>query len=199
MSIGADDERMGYVVEHWISMERAIAMAWLHRHPDGTRTVIEDEIELVGSKRKTMPIAWKLGERMRKEPPSLDGERFKPLKWRNGLCPVPPGYQISNYGRLMNPNGRATRGLYFDGSRWAAVRNCGLVNLTVAARLKRDEIVLSASMSLAINALATGRTPSDLQQVAEVTEATRMGLYVKGGFLSPWERSTPPRTRVCLT
>ena len=28
MSIGADDERMGYVVEHWISMERAIAMAW---------------------------------------------------------------------------------------------------------------------------------------------------------------------------
>jgi hypothetical protein len=47
MSIGADDERMGYVVEHWISMERAIAMAWLHRHPDGTRTVIEDEIELV--------------------------------------------------------------------------------------------------------------------------------------------------------
>ena len=180
MSFGGDGARMGYVLDHWLSVDRAIALAWLHRSPESTCTLIEGDVEL-GAKGKRIPLSWSVGEHMGKEAGPMEGERFKSLRWRCGLCVCPSGYKVSNYGRLMNPKGKCTRGLFFQGDRYAAVRGCGLVNLTVAAGLRKREVGLTPTLFLAAEALGTGRTPLELAHTHESdrTEATAWSYFTR--------------------
>ena len=184
MSIGADQTHMGYTIDHWISVDRAVALAWLHRAPGSPCTIVDDQLELVGSARtKTIPLAWAEGEYMGNEQGPMEGEKWKALRWRCGLCPCPAGYEISSYGRLMNPKGRCTRGLVFgsEGDRYAAVRGCGLVNFTVAAGLRRRDVGFSPSLYLAVEALATGRTPLEMASThdSDRSEATAWSYFCR--------------------
>lgn len=185
MAFDANMDRTGFHVDHWISVDRAIALAWLHRAPDGTSTIVDDGVELVGKKRGPFTIAWRSGEVVGKEERHINGERFKPLRWRCGLCVCPPGYKISNIGRLMNAKGRVTCGLYFAGDRYAAVRDCGLVNLTLAAGLRPNSVDITDSLFLAAEALGTGHTPVDLSRESMVQVGTAWSYMCRVAPLFP--------------
>ena len=200
LPIAFDDAsgRIGYVVDHWISRERAIALAWLHRDPQSSWHLTDDgiEIELEGQRRRRgLPMAWKRGEVVEGEPTtSLPREQWRKLKWRCGLAPAPPGYMSSSLGRLRSPRGDVTRGLFFAGDRYAAVKGCGLVNLTVAAGLAPRTLRLSPTLYHAAQALMTGRDAQELALVLDVVEATAWtylccaAAHVPGDNLRPRAR-----------
>ena len=179
----AKRERLGFhVVGHWISSERAVLLAWAHRHPDATSAIVgdADAIELVGASSHAnaqLPFAWAHGEVVC-EPGPLDGETWKPLKWTCGLCPVPKGYRISNHGRLKNvSSGRVTSGLWYKGDRWAAVRDGALVNLTVASGLRGNTVDLTPALWQAAEALGHGEDPVDLADATAVQISTAWNRF----------------------
>lgn len=183
MAFDANGDRMGFHVagrnlaSHWVSMERAVLLAWAHRSPDGPWTVVQrgGDIELVGAPRGSapLPFAWAEGELVDESPPrALEGETWKPLRWTCGLCPVPKGYEISSHGRLRNKRGQITRGLWYNGDRWAGVRDGALVNLTVAAGLRRNDVEFTPALWTAVEALGHGEDAFDLARLAEVQVST---------------------------
>eukprot|EP00966_Prymnesium_polylepis_P211216 4891372-Prymnesium_polylepis.1 len=94
------------------------------------------------------------------------GEKFKPLKWKCGVIPIDPRYQISNFGRLKSPfTGAITEGFSAFGTRWAGVRDSGiLVDLLVASGLQGESI--PTAIRMARDALLSGYTPADLADAA---------------------------------
>ena len=189
--------RMGFFLDHWISVERAIALAWLHRAPGGGCTLYDDvDIVLVGaeSKAPTLSIAWKDGEAAERAAP-IEGERWRALKWRCGLAPCPAGYHISTEGRLRSPQGRVTRGLWFGGDRYAAVRGAGLVNLTVAAGLRPNDVGLTPALYTTADALMTGMDAEDVAGALDVKVTTAWSYLCRAAsFLQASElRKRVPR------
>ena len=173
MAFDSNGDRLGYhVLGHWVSMERAVLLAWAHRHPDAPWTIVHDEIELVGQGDERPPFAWAVGEVVGEEACALDGETWRPLRWSCGLCPVPRGYAISSRGRLRNAKGRVTAGLFFKGDRWAAVRDGVLVNLTVASGLRRNDVDLTPALWTAAEALGAGEDAAGLADAAAVQRST---------------------------
>ena len=193
-AMNEDQSRMGFVIDHCISMERAVLMAWTHRHPDSPNSIVEDDIVLEGRDDEGLPFAWRVGEVVDRAR-TIEAETFKPLKWRCGLCPCPKGYKISTRGRLMNPGGRVTAGFFYQGDRYAAVRGSGLVNLTVAAGLRENTVHMSDSLWFACEALMTGKTPAQHARAAAIMEQTswsyfcRMAPFVGGAGL---RKHVPP-------
>ena len=106
------------------------------------------------------------------------GEKWKPLRYRCGLIPVDPRYQISNQGRLKSPfTGAITEGFPAFGTRWAGVRDWStcrwagvLVDLPTAAGLQGDRI--PPAVRLARDALLSGYAPSDLAAAAGIAKST---------------------------
>ena len=184
MAFDANGDRLGYhlasghLSAHWVSWERAVLLAWAHRHPDGPWTVVRDEIELVGAPEESLPFAWAVGEVVDEGPPRPpEGEVWKPLRWSCGLCAVPKGYEISSLGRLRNKRGQVTRGLWYNGDRFAGVRDGALVNLTVAAGLRRNDVELTPALWTAAEALGHGEDAPGLARAAGVQTATAWNRF----------------------
>ena len=185
----AQDGRVGYNVDGgWKSEERCIALAWLRRHPSSTSYISDDVVELVDGPQQAVEsertgpdarsIAWATLE-YDTEPAALAGERWRTLSWRCGVVPCDSRYKISSQGRLRNPQGKTTRGFWFDGGRWAAVKGAGLVDLYAAAGLREDEIRLSPAIHATVQALMTRHEPSDLVDSFEITEGTAWSYISK--------------------
>lgn len=116
-------------------------------------------------------LRWAVEEEPDDEPERLQGETWRPLKWRVGAMPAPRGYSISSHGRLRDPRGRVTRGALAFDRRWAAVAGAGLVDLHTAAGLD-DGIALPLSIRQARGALLAGASPADLARHANIKEGT---------------------------
>ena len=151
------DGEMGY--HHnasFVSVERAIAMAWKRRQPGCTRLHPED------------PTSWKVGEEdVRRK--VLKGETFAPLRWHIGLFLADSRFEISSFGRLRAPDGQITRGVWFDDRYWAGTPE--LVDLTSAAA-KRLVVKLPPRIDMAADALLAGATPRSLATELDVREST---------------------------
>ena len=171
MSVVENDEcQLGIYTApgYFVSLEHCIARAWLKLLPDSYpraqvlpgRPIHKDYIE------------WQHEDSDTEEEEAEPGETWRQLKWRIGPVECPPTYKISSKGRLMNPRGRITSGFWFDGRYWAAVRNCGLVDLTTAARLRDNVVYLQPALKMAADALLTGHTPRDIATAAGISLET---------------------------
>lgn len=168
--VEGDQGNMGlYLDRGFTALEVVIALAWLHREPDTPMRVEVKE----GKPLHAKYIRWVEMEEHEEEG-AIKGEKWTPLRrWRCGLVPCAEGYEISNRGRLKSPGGEVTAGFWFEGmagpTRFAAVKDCGLVDLWVAAKLIEAFVYLRPYVKLTVDAMVTGKTPRDLTQVPGVS------------------------------
>ena len=147
--------RIGLVIDYWIPLETAIALAWLHREPESaTRVNVDGDIHL-------NTIEWQNGEEIEDGP--IRGEKWLKLKGKVGCVPIEEGYLISNKGRLKNLRGDVTSGFWFYGTRHAAT-NAGLVDLWVKAKIKPNTVYLRESLHEARECLLSGQNAEDLSE-----------------------------------
>jgi hypothetical protein len=172
----ADTGRMGIHLEWFVTVEHAIAMAWLLRAPGSTVGVERDLSERLHARH----LQWgDGGECHEEEEGPITGEVFRPLKWKCGVVPCDPRYQISNMGRLRSPHtGLVTSGFAYGDTRLAACRGAGLVDLHRAGRRCRD-IVVPPRIMMGIDALSTGHDPHDLACEADISEKTAWGYMTQ--------------------
>ena len=154
-SLDGEGTRLGYALATgWMSVETALATAWLHRAPDSTARarVVDPSLEV-----DVTNVAWNEGEEEPEEDPEgrgFRGEAWEQLRWSCGLAEC-TGYEISSHGRLRNRRGKMTRGFAAFSTRWAAVRGAGLVNLLAAAGLVRAEAAISPRVYNAYRSIAS--------------------------------------------
>ena len=160
------------LLSRWMSVETAIATAWLHRAP-GSRAYIR----ILDPSNPTLPnLQWGEPE-IDPEAGDFGGEEWAPLRWRCGQIPCNVRYQISSHGRLRNPKGEVTRGFAALGSRWAACKGSGLVNLLQASGLMRAEITLPERIYLAYNSLSSSLPVEDHAKRHKLTWKTASQYY----------------------
>ena len=163
MPLAEDAEgALGYHIHGLVPLARAIARAWLH----GSGPVFHVE----GEPLDVMNVTFTKEE---EAVVALDDEEetWRPLRWACGLVPCPNGYHISSLGRLRSPQGEATYGFAALGTRWAAVKGAGLVDLHAAAGLARAEVHVPPRVYEAYLALVGGDAPEE--------HARRVGISVK--------------------
>jgi hypothetical protein len=130
-------------------------------------------------------LRWDVPEDSDEADASVDGaELWYPMKgaraWRCGVVSCSDaGYAISDRGRLKSPSGDITSGFHFDGRRWAAVKGCGLVDLTTCARLRKNVVYLPPAIKHAADALGSGHTPTDLAQASDVQLGTAWSYFTR--------------------
>ena len=157
-----------YLDDAFRPIETIIALAWLHRAPETLAQVnVEEGMEI-----HLNHISWMDGE-SNEERGAIPGETWKALKWKCGVVPASAGYAISNEGRLKAPSGDVTAGFAFDGTfgwtRMAAIKNCGLVDLHLAAGLIEpivDDMKLKPCIRDTLDAILSHErlTPADLSR-----------------------------------
>ena len=156
-----ENGRLGIWLENnFVSIENAMVRAWVRRIPESKcRVFLED----YNQEPCLSNICVKDAELENPELPQ-GKEIWKKLRWKCGAVPCDKSYLISNFGRLKSPyTGNITSGSWWDGRRWGAVANCGLVDLTTASGLIPKEERLEPAIRLAKNALlAGGYTPVEL-------------------------------------
>jgi hypothetical protein len=171
---------VGYHAPQFVTVERAICMAWRLRAHESTASIGEwIRVQLVESFCDNDPgdeettaetLRWQVEEDPEEDDP-IEGETWSRLKAVIGAVVVPRGYWISSVGRLRNPKGDVTRGsLAFD-RRWAAVKGCGMLDLWTAAGLA-DPIQLSLRVRQARGAILAGATAEQLAEAAGVEVGT---------------------------
>jgi hypothetical protein len=178
LPVAIDDEsgKVGFFIEWFISVERAIASAWLRRGQNSNWTIhrrpgTEDRPP------KASNLAWTQMEMEEEENEPLPGEIFKPMrgsyKFFIGAVPVNPMYEISNKGRLRSPfTGKITRGWVFNHTRIASVKGAGLLDLLIASRIKPNVKYLPPAVKLAVDCLGSGCSPLDLARYQGVALST---------------------------
>jgi hypothetical protein len=146
------NNRVGIHVGSWMSYETAIATAWLYREPESRAHVrVLDPAEPI------LPnLAWGDPE-INPEAGDFSNEKWKNLIWKIGPVICDARYKISNHNRLKSPTGEITRGHAALGTRWAAVKGQGLVDLQQAYSLKPKKTV-PPRVHRAIVALFDGKT-----------------------------------------
>ena len=166
-ALDAHEERLGLYLPSWTSLEHAIALAWRRRLP-GSRA----HVRVVDSRQPphATNVRWGHEEEVVPEPSHLQGEKWSPLRWSCGLAKCSKQYEISSFGRLRNPRGEATAGFFYKGSRWAACRGAGLVNLSAAAHLQNRTLFLAPREMRAYQALTSGLTPPQYAVAANLPE-----------------------------
>ena len=172
-----EDGRAGYITKDgWRSVDAVIAQAWLPRMP-GSRLREKVTVRLVDGSDVASEARPRVEELEWDAPDVPDdaprkGEKWRPLRWRCGLIPVDTRYQISNQGRLKSPfTGAVTEGFAAHGTRWAGVRESGLlVDILAAAGLQEERI--PPAIRMAREALLSGYTPTDLADAAGIQEST---------------------------
>ena len=163
------------MLEWYIPIETAIAMAWRQRAP-GSKAGVR-QLPNRSPRLHAKLLRWGKEELVEEEPTMLEGEVWKPLKWRCGVVPCDGlGYHVSDHGRLRNPKGLVTKGFAYGGRRWAAVRNAGLVDLHAAARLQPKSTPPPA-IQLALDALLTNHTPRSLCDLNGISLATSWSYF----------------------
>ena len=156
----SEEGHVGIVVGSYLSLERAIALAWRRRHPDSNSNVHMTP----GRPYHAKYIRWDVEEEP--EDDDIPGETWQPLDHCCGIVRCDRRYLISSHGRLKSPHtGAVTRGHVFHGQRWAACKGAGLVPLDT----RRTVVYLPPYLAQARQALITGHTPADLRGIAEST------------------------------
>lgn len=155
VEVSLNDDRIGLALASgWVSLERAVATAWQHRAP-GSRAGIH-----VSGPLDARHVAWREPEVV--EEGEQDGEAWRPLRWSCGLAECDAAYRISSRGRLQSPHtGARTRGFAALGTRWAACRGAGLVDLLAAAGLVCAQVPVAPRVYAAYRALVAGLHPEE--------------------------------------
>ena len=177
-----------YVGQRWMSIDRAIATTWLRRAPDSSTHIRErvtvqlvDSASDVRSEISEGPNAdnlmWSEPESDEEEGKGGKQETWKPLKYSCGLAPCSKEYKISSTGRLKSPSGKITKGFWWEGNRWAAVKGAGLVNLSVASGLQKSVVELSPRIHQALEALMAGASPQHFADDIGVQLQTGWNYY----------------------
>ena len=185
MPITIEGAQDGILLEWFTSTDRMIAMAWVYRHPESTGHVHRRTcVRLVNGRESPPPpeprlqsLSWDRDEAPDNAPPP-ESETWRTLRWRVGAVPCDPEYKISSAGRLRCPNGNITRGFWFDGRRWAAVRGVGLVDLWGAAGLQHTDRIQPAIRN-ARAALMARNTPQELAQATGITHTTAWSYFCR--------------------
>jgi hypothetical protein len=171
--------QVGYHISPWfVSVERAIASAWCMRAEESSSTIYNARpIEAVHAKH----LSWDVPDQHSTESAEETWHRLKGAhSWRCGMVHCgEAGYEISNRGRLKSPSGDVTSGFYFDGRRWAAVKGCGLVDLTTCARLRKEVVYLPPSIKHAADALGSGHEPTALAKESGVQLGTAWSYFTQ--------------------
>jgi hypothetical protein len=201
LSIVFEGEQDGFMLEWFTSTDRALAMAWLHRHPDsGAQVRRRVDVVLLDGGASPAPsegprlgaLSWDVDEDPDGDAPR--SERWRPLRWRVGAVECDRRYAISTAGRLRSPSGRVTAGLWYNGRRWAAVRNAGLVDLWTASGLDTTERIQPA-IRMARDALVMSHTPAELAEAADLAEGTAWSYFARAAAFVPGKelrRFVPP-------
>lgn len=187
---------VGYVLDWWMSADRCVALAWLHRAEGGSDRIQERvTVQLVdgngsaaSEEERVMrvdAIEWVDDGDAPEDGGTIPGEKWKPLRWSCGLIPCDARYRISNHGRLWSPHTRTiTSGFFFDDERWGAVRGGSLVPLRAAAGLQAEER-LQPRVRLSRDALMAGYGPSDLEAASGLELSTCWNYFTKASVHVP--------------
>ena len=153
--------KMGFFIrdQSFISVERAIALAWRHRAPESSPHVVCDGDVI------SRNVHWE-EEESNSEEEHIEGETWRSIRYNIGVVAVDPRYFISNYGRLRSPVGDLTSGFWHSnfgtpgGTRYAAT-NAGLLNLHIVAKLIPGHVYLPRCKVNACIAMIDGaQTPA---------------------------------------
>ena len=189
-----EEGKVGYLLDWWMSADRCVALAWLHRAENGSDRIQEKvTVQLVdvngsaGEERvvRMDAVEWVDGDAP-EDGGTFPGETWKPLRWSCGLIPCDPRYKISTLGRLWSPHTRtSTFGVWFDGDRWAAVRGGCLVPLRAAAGLQPAEEKLQPRVRLARDAMMTGYGVSALEAASGLELSTCWNYFTRASMHVP--------------
>ena len=172
-SLDQAGERMGiHLPQGWTSIETCIATAWLHRAPGS-----KSHVRVVDpTKQDVTGIEWGEDETDPEgEQDSFRGEKWSPLRWHCGQAECDSRYKISTQGRLFSPHtGKVTRGFAALGTRWAAVKDVGLVNLLAAGGVVWEDVKVPPRVYRAYVHIESGIHPS--------VHAARLGITEKAAW-----------------
>ena len=168
LSLENDTGKIGLYNPWFISLEYALACTWRKRAEDSSDLVTLQE----GKPLQARYLKFSKEEsRKEEEPTDVEQETWKPLKWTIGPVTCDPTYEISNLGRLKAPSGKITKGFLFRSRRWAAVRNCGLVDLGSASKIQSKDMP-PMHIQTAKDAMLSGHSPSDLAEITGISLKT---------------------------
>ena len=183
-ALDAEQRRLGIHTAHgWLSVQNAIATAWLHRAPGSkAHVVITDPSRPIDVRN----LRW--GDEEEEDLELEDDNTWAPLDWHCGLAPCDARYQISPRGLLKSPDGRVTRGFYAHGTRWAAVRGAGLVDLYAAAS-STVRVQLAPRLFAAYRALMDDVSVHDFAHRENLTVTTAWAYFAQVARYIPREKA----------
>ena len=174
--------KMGYRLagRGWVSLEYVVASAW-RRRKMGSNAPVERQ----GRRRALTAKSLRWGDESDGEDSEGDDEVWAPLNCRCGVVKTEgSGYQISNRGRLKSPfTALVTRGSAYLSCRYAACRNIGLINLTVAAGLQEAPQPPNY-LTPAIDCLMSGDHPETLAIYSKIKERTAWTYFCQAAHRS---------------
>ena len=92
------DGRVGIFVDHWMGLERVIALAWRCRAPES-----QSSVSILPNKPcRAKHVRW-AAEEDGEEVVDVTGEKWKALDWYCGIARCDRQYLISTKGRLKSP------------------------------------------------------------------------------------------------
>jgi hypothetical protein len=158
----------------WTELAVVIATAWHHRAPSERATHDpRSPVNVEDGQMHAKHIRWVQSE-SNTERDVIAHEKWKPLKGKIGAVPIPESeYMISTAGRLKNVETQEiTQGFFFEGAcgptRLAAIKNCGLCDLWMHAKLIAPAICPPQRIQDAARALMNDHTPADLSRHASI-------------------------------
>jgi len=170
----------------FVSVEHIIALTWRMRAPDDT-----SQVSRVGRRRyrTAKNLQWTSEEADREDQAPLPGETWSPLKYKCGIVSCDRSYEISSMGRLRSPHtGIVTSGFYFAKSRWAGVKDCGLVDLLVASGIHQPAEPHPPCIKDALTCMMSGDHPEDMLHVTNATEKSLWSYFARAiEFAEPSE------------
>lgn len=184
--------RMGYLFPHFITMERAIALAWKLCAPFSANRVHVADGHPILAKHTSWSRPGSDDRKARRT------DTWKPLRWWCGAVRVPEGYEVSSEGRLRKA-GEITSGFYVDFNgdrRHFAGTPFGLIDLTTAAGLRDAVIRLPPRINLACDAIGSYHTPSDLAGVAGIELSTSWSYFSQAAPHMPAEELAERASRL---
>jgi hypothetical protein len=150
-----------------------IALAWRRRQPDTPTKVYLKE----GSDIHAKNIEWQEEQSDDETGEIVGQETWRSLEgWQIGVCPCDRRYDISDRGRLRNPQGDISSGAWWDGRFWCAVKGAGLLDLTSAAK-RRHTITISPAMERAMAAFRDGTPPSEYAEDNDIKINSAWSAY----------------------